>query len=146
MVKLNLRKLAHLAKLSDDLIGELIWREISTGQVNFRLGWGFVRIVDAGEPFDFPCPGFLVQALRVALLAHRQWCIHKHLDEVTGRPTRFNNTPHGITIGLIGTDESSQYQHAGLAEKIGHGTNTADVFGSVLRSKAEPKPLSELRQ
>ena len=52
---------APLAELPDDLRHFFLKGLRIGSQVNFRIFWRLVRIIDASEIFDFTCPCFFVE-------------------------------------------------------------------------------------
>ena len=104
-------------------------------QHQFRRIRRLVGIVDAGEVLDQTGAGFLVQALRIALLGFRERHFDIDLDEIHAAIDM--QLAHDIAIGTVRRDEARQHDHAGVDEQLGDLADAADVLGAIFGREAE---------
>ena len=109
-------------------------------QAEFRLFRSFIRIVDAREAFQFAGPGFLVEALRIALFANFDRRVDKDFDKIARLEPRADR----IAVPPIRTNERRQSDNARRAKQLGDSADAADILFAVLCRKAQAKALGKL--
>ena len=102
--------------------------------------WCFIGGIDTGEAFNFSSAGFFIEPLGITLFADFQRCVDENLNKL---PVG-HQLPDEIAVGLVRGDESRAGNETGIGKQFGHLSNSADVFGPVLRRKTkvlvEPHP------
>lgn len=93
----------------------------------------FVRIVDAGEPFDFAGACELVEAFGVPGFAHLKRHVQEHLyKRVLGQQIATR-----ASVASVGRYEAGDADEASVGEQLRYFPYSADVLGAVLCSEAQ---------
>ena len=104
-------------------------------EVDLRVFWGLVRVVNAREVPDKSLPGLLVEALWVSLLGDGERHVDKDLDErevsllveLSGR----------VSVCPVWRDEGGQRDHARVGKELRHLRDPSDVLVSVLLAETQ---------
>ena len=103
--------------------------------MDFRTFRFLVRIVNPGKVPDLPRPGFLVQALGVALLRRLQGTINMNFDKIKPHiPVQF---PYPVTVRPVRADKSGQDQQARIHKQFRDLADAADILRPVLRGETQ---------
>ncbi len=90
---------------------------------------------------DLSGPSLAVEPLGITSFADLQRRIHKHLDEITALTRGLDLASRAIAIAAIGTDKRRQNNQPCGDEQFADRGDSADVFLTILRPKAQPEPL-----
>jgi len=106
-------------------LGYRLLQALAAG-VDAQFG-GFGLLVgagDAGEVLDLAGAGLGIEALGVALFAHRQISGAMDLDEIAS----LDQGAGPAAVGAERGDEGGEHYHAGIEEQLGHLADAADVL------------------
>ncbi len=102
---------------------------------DLRILGRFVGGVDPCEVLDLAGPRFLVELLRVPLLANFQRRIDEDLDEIVAALQC--DLAGAAAVRAVGRDESGNNHRAAVGHEVGHFGDAPDVFHAILGGEAE---------